>query len=668
MKNTARGLGLAALGVLLSCSVARASLSAALKHHASELLPSYDFVIAGGGTCGLTVANRLSAAFPNKTVLVIERGVLEEHTQGVYDPPETTFGPLITYFASLYPFVSLPNPGAANRTQITFGGKVLGGSSAVNGQYHDTGSRFSYDAWAAVAAGDGEFSASAERWDWDGIQPWLKRSVTFTPPTQQEVDKFGYTWDADSWAPAVPAPNKVTGPLQVIWPPFQWPDFEVIRHAWAEMGIATPKECNNGEKEGICWSPTWQDPVTAKRVHAGMGHFERAVAGGQRKNYHVLVGHQVVRVVYPNGDPTCGPPVVEVMSAANDTAALQEGRFNVTATAEVVVSAGTFHTPNILQRSGIANAGYLKSKGIPVVLDLPGVGANLQDHPGVSMAWEYKNASFPSPLPIDMYDPSFQAAATAEFNAVPARGPYTLGLGNTGLYLSLANMTSDNSIVNAIRRLASKKATNSYHLPDSYDSSLIAGYRIQLKALADLYGNKKSPSVECMHATNTSIPVMHMHPLSRGTVRLPPDYRHGSDKHLLDLPEIDYRALSNPLDVDLNVAHVQYLRAMYDTPTLKALGAVETLPGPAVGDDEEKLKTWVRETIWMSYMHGCCTAAMMPKAKGGVVGPELKVHGASGVRVVDMSVMPIIPSAHLTSTAYAVAEKAADMMIRQWRV
>jgi choline dehydrogenase len=256
-----------------------------------------------------------------------------------------------------------------------------------------------------------------------------------------------------------------------------------------------------------------------------------------------------------------------------------------------------------------------------------------------------------------MYDPAFQAAATAKFNALPARGPYAMGLGNTGLYLSLANMTLDNSIVDAIRRLAGKKTTTSYHLPDSYDPSLVAGYRTQLKALADLYENTKSPSVECMHATNTSIPVMHMHPLSRGTVRLPPGYRHESDTHLLDLPEIDYRALSNPLDVDLNLAHVRYLRGMYDTPTLQALGAVETQPGPAVGDDEEKLKTWIRETIWMSYMHGCCTAAMIPRAKGGVVGPELKVHGASGLRVVDMSIMPIIPSAHLTSTAYGVAEK-----------
>jgi choline dehydrogenase len=271
---------------------------------------------------------------------------------------------------------------------------VLGGSSAVNGQYHDTGSRFGYDAWAAVAAGDAEFSSSAEQWDWDGMKPWFKRSVTFTPPTQQQVDEFGYTWGADGWAPAIPDPNsgKVTGPLQVSWPPFQWTDFEVLRQAWAEMGIATPRECNHGDKEGICWSPTWQDPVTAKRVHAGMGHFERVVTGGQRTNYHVLVGHQVVRVVYPDGDPTCGPPVVEVMSAtaSNKTGASREGKFNVTARAEVIVSAGAFHTPNILQRSGIADAGYLASKGIPVVLDLPGVGANLQDHPGVSMAWECK--------------------------------------------------------------------------------------------------------------------------------------------------------------------------------------------------------------------------------------------------------------------------------------
>ncbi|KAK0633943.1 hypothetical protein B0T14DRAFT_561479 [Immersiella caudata] len=157
-------------------------------------------------------------------------------------------------------------------------------------------------------------------------------------------------------------------------------------------------------------------------------------------------------------------------------------------------------------------------------------------------------------------------------------------------------MTSDSSIVDAIRLLANSTGTR--YLPDSYEACLVVGYRTQLETLADL-----QPSPE------------HQVPESR--------------------EHIEYRALPNPLDLEINLALVRYFRCMFNTPTLQALGPLQTQPGLAVCDDEEKLKTWIRETIWMSCMHGCSTAVMMPKAKGGVVGLELKVHGASGHRVVD---------------------------------
>ena len=152
------------------------------------------------------------------------------------------------------------------------------------------------------------------------------------------------------------------------------------------MGIRTKQECADGDKAGLCWVPISQHPVTALRSHAGLGHY--SLINPARANYDLLVHHQVTRVVYPDGKPSSGaPPLVEVRSLDNNTLV------NLTATAEVIISTGSLHTPTLLYRSGIGPASYLRSVGIPVVLDLPGVGSNFQDHSGPGIAWNCKTIS-----------------------------------------------------------------------------------------------------------------------------------------------------------------------------------------------------------------------------------------------------------------------------------
>lgn len=155
---------------------------------------------------------------------------------------------------------------------------------------------------------------------------------------------------------------------------------------WKDMGIQEPKECAAGDKEGICWVPTSQDPVTARRSHSGLGHY--AAVNKTRPNFDLLLKHQGVRVVYPKEckGQNPKPPLVEIRSLADDTL------FNVTARAEVIISAGALHTPTVLMRSGIGPASVLKAAGISVVRDLPGVGSNLHDHSGPALSW---NRMFP---------------------------------------------------------------------------------------------------------------------------------------------------------------------------------------------------------------------------------------------------------------------------------
>ncbi|KAK3294447.1 uncharacterized protein B0H64DRAFT_463347 [Chaetomium fimeti] len=621
-------------------TLASAHPGATVKRQVSQLRDSYDFVIVGGGTSGLTVADRLTEAFPNKTVLVVEYGDIE-YGPGNFDPP-----PAVP--ASRWTVTSLPNPEVNNRTAGVAAGQVVGGSSVINGQFLDRGSRFDYDSWQEL---NGQGSGSTDiNWNWENLFPYFKKSVTLTEPSAELAEEYGYTWDVSSYGDSTP--------VYATYPPFQWADQHIMWNAYKELGVQEPKECANGDKEGICWVPTTQHPVTALRSHSGLGHYAAVI--DTRSNYDLLVKHQGVRVVYPHkpGEDS-GAPIVEVRSLVDDVL------FNVTANAEVIISAGAFHTPTVLMRSGIGPASVLESAGIPLVLDLPGVGSNFQDHTGPPVSWNLTKPGDFHPVRSAMQDPAFAADAAAGFNETPSRGPYTLALGNSAVYVSLPHLAPDNheTIIANIRAIAANDTLAASYLPPDHRTSapMIAGYQAQLSALADLFANPQSPSLESPFAAGASAVAFQLHPLSRGTVRLDPA------DHLAQ-PILDARIATNPVDLDLHLAHVRFLRRAGATEALQRYGAVELRPGPGVGDaDDEALRAFVRQSATLSFMHPCCTAAMMPEEKGGVVGPDLKVHGAGGrLRVVDMSVMPLVPGSHLMATAYAVGERAADLIIAEW--
>jgi choline dehydrogenase len=491
--------------------------------------------------------------------------------------------------------------------------------------------------------------ARLEHWDECLI---ITKSVTFTEPRTEVVQEYGYTWDTSVYGG--------TTPIYSSFPTFLWSDIYVAREAWKDMGIRALDECAGGDKEGLCWIPISQHPITARRSHAGLGHY--AAVNNTRPNYDLLVKHQAIRVVYTNGTSS-GPPLIGVRS-------LIDGHvFNVTATAELIISAGALHTPTILQRSGIGPASFLKAAKIPLVLDLPGVGSNLQDHSSPGISWnceslvllelgltdriaDTKPTNF-SNMPSNMLDPAYAVKAAADFDAIPARGPYTLALSNIALFISLPKITADYmQIVKKMRNMIDDASLDSY-LPADTDATLNAGYKRQLSVLADLLANPEAPSVEVPFATGTSMRPINLHPLSRGTVRL-------NATHHLALPILDYRAGTNPIDFDINIAHIKWLRKVIDTPTLQKYGAIEVTPGLFIQSDED-LKVYVKESMVLSHMHPCCTAAMMPKSLGGVVGPDLRVHGAAGLRVVDISVLPFLPSSHTSATAYAVGEKVSNV-------
>ncbi|KAM7188806.1 GMC oxidoreductase [Naviculisporaceae sp. PSN 640] len=635
---------------------------------ASQLRDAYDFVIAGGGTSGLTVADRLSEAFPGKTVLVIEYGQIEEGV-GSFDPP-SQWETSTPGAAGSWDFFSKPNPIMNNKTAYIKVGKTVGGGSAVNGQFFDRGSRHDYDAWEEVY---GNSSPNNIKWDWKGIVPYFKKSVTFTKPSPADAQKYGYTWDID-------AAYGGNTPIFSSYPPFQWADQKIVSQAYQELGLRIPKECAGGDKHGVCWVPTSEHPVTMRRSHSGLGHY--ALVQGSRSNYDLLVKHQVVRIVYPGSStakaskPTRKkhqPPLVEVKDVSSASI------FNITVKAEVIISAGAFNTPAILQRSGIGPPAFLQSAGIPLVIDSPGVGANLQDHGGAGLNWNltvpYDPPLFPVPNDL-LTNSSYYSLAVSQFDQTPAQGPFTIGMGNSAVYVSLPKAAPDSyqSIISKLRSLASPSSTSllASYLPPGPDyasnTAMVAGYRSQLLTLANLLSDPTAPSNESPFATTRHPGVgpnawaFLLHPLSRGTVHI-----NVSDP--LGQPILDYRAGTNPLDFDLHISHLKFLRKLVDTPTFKKYGAVETSPGESVQTDDQ-WKEYVKQGIILSFQHPCCTAALMSRERGGVVGRDLKVHGAEelggGLRVADMSITPLLVGSHTSATAYAVGEKAADIIIMEW--
>ncbi|KAH8175625.1 GMC oxidoreductase domain-containing protein [Sarocladium implicatum] len=586
----------------------------------SQPRDEYDFVIIGGGTSGLTVAHRVAAALPKKTILVIEYGKIEG-TVGYFDPPQDGSG------ASRLVISSPPVASVNNRSATVILGMTVGGGSAVNGQFLDRGSKYDYDDWARLGS---------PGWEWENFGSSFNKSVWLAEPSEDLVDQYGYTFDSTYYG---------GDSIEVSFPPFQWPAQRVGWESLEEYGLDTPQTCDDGDKNGLCWIPTAQNSQTVQRSHAGVGHYTRVA--DSLPNLDLLVEHKVTRLLVDEEGQK--PPVVEFRPVAGGDSTTIRPKL------EVILSAGAIHTPQILQRSGIASAEYLESEGIDVVQDLPGVGQNFQDHAGLPVVWSY-DAFSPSPADITNNE-TFAAEAVKQFRERPAQGPYTLGMGNSAAYLSLQQVTSKYEELVASIRAQIDDGSALDHLPASAAESVQEGYLAQLEVLAQAFEHPEHPILETPFTTSPDIAFL-LKPLSRGSVVL-------NSKDHDATPIVNYGTGANPVDLDIMANYIDYFRGVYATEAWKQRGAVEVSPGANVTKHED-LVEYVKNNVVQSLMHPCCTAAMLPRDKGGVVDSKLSVYGVQGLRVADCSIIPMLPAAHTTTTAYAIGEKAAEILVKKW--
>ncbi|ROT42656.1 alcohol oxidase [Sodiomyces alkalinus F11] len=630
---------------------------AALPAHAREatvitrrddILDEYDFIVVGAGTAGLTVADRLSES-GDYTVLVIEYGYLDmSHSIEATVRPDIDSGPSDEFprATRFYNLTAVPQPGLGYSTPPLMAGAVVGGSSAVNGMFFMRGSAEDYDSWV-WAAGEEHEEAFAEEWGWDNILPYFKKSVTFTPPTEEMVREYNITYDVE-------AAYGGTTPIHSSYRPFHWPATVAMWNAFKRIpGFRFPKEGAAGDQTGVIWAPNSRDPATERRSFSRPGHYTQEDGPASRDNFHLLTGHRVTQLILsPAPTPDSDNWSADGMRYTPRDGDMPESAWEVRAKREVIIAAGAAHTPQVLQRSGIGPRQVLEAAGAEVKVELPGVGENFQDH--MNFAISYISKSFSPNSTTLSRDPEY-AAQALDLWETNKTGPYTTFV-NSAVFLPLPHFT--NRTEEIVGKLLAQDPAEYLH--EGVDETVIAGYVEQKKTLARQFRSEGSTLLEVPFSGGSSFSIVLCKSISRGTIHLSPDDDGVDPSGRGNVePLVDYRAFSNPLDLDLVVELLRGTRQFMSADAMvETFGPVETSPGAHITSDED-LKAWIASRISPSTGHPVGTASLAPRELGGVVGPDLRVYGTRKLSVADNSIMPLVPSTHTSSTAYAIGEKVS---------
>ncbi|PVF95344.1 alcohol oxidase [Serendipita vermifera] len=577
-----------------------------------QLLSSYDYVIVGAGASGLTVANRLTEN-PWVKVLVIEAGDLDAGEDEILIP-RYALGAPAKYF---YNIPSVPQPGLNNRSELLTAGKVVGGGTAVNGMFMPRGAKADYDIWEDLG-NDG--------WGWSDLLPYFIKSETFTPPPAALAQEFGITYDMRY--------HGTRGPVQSSYPPFLYPAVKLFLKAIQQFGSHVPNDYASGDALGGYWAPNTLDPVTRTRSYARTAYYDPAKS---RSNLHLLPGNTVTQIIF-DGKVATG---VKFAKARGQTVK------SVSACKEVILAAGAPHTPQILQLSGVGPKNLLNSFGIPVVSDLPGVGANFHDHPYLFTAGTVANDLNPSPA--NNSNTTWMAEQLELYNT-RREGVYTTSLGNSAAFLPLHEITSLSNTI--ITKLQNQNVANFF--PSGTDSSIINGFKAERDLFVKYLKQGKIAVGEFIGGTGAGMGLVLLKPFSRGFLTL-------KSTDAFDDPVVDFATLRNPLDLDIIIEMIKAWRRMLQTPALQTMGPTAVSPPDSVTSDAD-LQSFVRTNLASSLWHPSGSAPMMKKNQGGVVGPDLLVYGTKRLSIIDASIIPVCPSTHITSTMYALAEKAADII------
>ncbi|ROV87577.1 hypothetical protein VMCG_10603 [Cytospora schulzeri] len=575
-----------------------------------------DYIIIGGGTSGLVV-------------LVLEAG------QDLSADPRVNVPALFTTLMgsdAAWQYQSVPQPGLGGRTIREPQGKALGGSSAINGQSFIAPAQAEIDAWAKLGN---------PGWDWAGLVPSLKKSYTLIPPPDQAtLDHLGIDWINEEY-------RGTSGPVKVSFPGIKE---NPLCKAWIDtfraMNKITTDDPFSGKNIGGYSSHATVDPETKTRSYAGTAY---GAPARERPNVRILTGAKTEKILFTE----TGSGAVK----ATGVQVLVDGKQETfTPNKEVILAAGAFNTPKLLEISGIGGKALLEKHGIPVVVDNPAVGENLQYHLMTGISYEVVDGVITGD-PLMRQEPEAIAQAQKLYFEHKI-GPLTMGGIQSHAYMPTPDATG---LLDRLPGPQRPQDAEQYGLvrtilDDPNGSS--AGWFMFL-AQANLHEGGKSFVGTQLHPENfASLGCAQSHPFSRGST-------HISSADVDAMPEIDPRYFSHPADLEIMARHVQALDQTLRpsaelAPYFKPDGK-RNHPDAFNLRDLEGAKKYVLDTATSAY-HACGSAAMLPREEGGVVDSKLVVYGTENLRIVDASIFPLIPRGNILSSVYAVAVKAADII------
>ncbi|OQE26118.1 hypothetical protein PENFLA_c007G01644 [Penicillium flavigenum] len=602
-------------------------------HFASALSPrtdigdSYDFVIVGGGQAGLVLGARLSED-TNHTVLVLESGGNGDEYRTRIDTPA------YSYFDSLWTtplnwdFYTVAQPNADDREINWPRGKVLGGSSAINGLYMTRPGEDEVNAWKDMLGNmDG-----ADNWSWDSFYAALKKSETFTPPTDDVIDEAGIVWNASH--------HGTDGPIHTTYPDYTFPEVGDWLASLQSMGIDTSASMYGGENLGADVSTSCINPSNWTRSYSRSGYLDPLP---DRGNYDVLANAHVTRLVFDN-TTSCDKKTASAVEYTTDSGST---KLQVKVNKEVILSGGTIGSPAVLLYSGVGPKDVLSEAGVDLVSELPGVGQHLQDHFSATVKWS-TNVDTAGSIYYDggkdKNDPKF---LTYIDDAVAYVGASTIYGSKVDEYQT--------------KFLAS---IDKYAPKTTYDDGVVAGYKAICNTTASKIFNSPTGQIEILFMNSDAngdigITAALQHPLSHGRIYI-------NSSNPMDFPVIDPNYFDNPADSEILLAGIKLARQLGETTPMSNSLTKETSPGPTVQSDEDWI-SWLRKEASTEF-HPSSSCAMLPEEQGGVVDANLRVYGLTNVRVADASIVPISLSTHLMSSTYGVAEQASDIIRRYYNL
>ncbi|KAK7911060.1 hypothetical protein PG985_013541 [Apiospora marii] len=584
---------------------------------------TYDYVVVGGGTAGNAIGYRLAEA--GHSVAIVEAGLLYEIAKPVLGT--TPAGDIIGIGASPldsvptvdWQFVTEPQAGANGRRVHYARGKCLGGSSALNFMIHHRASKGSFDKWADEV-GDDSYRLEA-------LTPYFAKSVTLTPPdTEKRRANASTQYDPDAFA----TPG---GPVQV-----GYTNWVSVWATWLEKGLqAVGMERTTGFNSGRLMGYHYSQSTIRARDQTRSTSAEYIYQASDKglENLKVYTQTMARKILFEDGTNKKKATGVRVSSLGIE--------YTIKARKEVIVSAGTFQSPQLLMVSGIGPRTTLYNFEIPVVADLPGVGQNMWDHVMFGPSYE---VAFDT-LDRVLHDPVVLAQTLAEYVATQS-GPLTSNVVEFLGWEKLPAQYRDAFSAETREALARQFPDDWPEVEHISGNGFIGDFTFPVL---------QQPLDGKQYATNLGAMVA---PLSRGNVTL----RSAST---LDLPRVSPNWLTAKADQEVAVAWYRRMREVWATDELKSVrvGAdKEYWPGLDKNTDAEILEV-VRDSL-MTLWHAAGTCKMGRRNdEMAVVDNKARVFGVEGLRVVDASSFPFLPPGHPQSTVYALAEKIADEIITE---